>query len=187
MPTATRRTAANKSTKPKAAPAPVVDEDEELEELDESTETDTPVTTAKAQEVTFGVADLCKVADKVAPKANGEKYTTREMRTLLRRLARAGTLNREIVPGNRTRYDWSGPKDPEVQKVLKALKAGELEAEKNEKLQALKDSKAKQREAAAAKGQAATGKTAKKAAAKPAPVVEEADEDDEELELDDDE
>jgi len=173
-----------KNTTKKAAAKPV---EPELEELEESEETETPVASQGTQEVTFGVAHLCALADKHVPKANGDKYTTREMRTLTRRLARAGKLNREIVPGNRTRYDWSGPKDPEVLIILKALKAGELTAEKNEKLEALKARKAKEKDASDAKGKAATGKTATKAKAKPAPVEELEEADDEELELDDDE
>lgn len=155
-----------KSTKP----APVVEPDEIEEDEVEETESKTP-------EVTFGVADLVKLIK----EKTGRDTTTRELRTLLRKMARDSRINREIVAGNRSRYDWSGPKDPEVVAVVKAFKAGELDADKKEKLDALKARKAEQKAAAAAVAAKAEKKAAK---SKPAPV-EEDDEDD--VEIDDDE
>lgn len=166
----------------KPAPAPVVEPDEELEELetDEVEEEETPK--KAAEEVVFGASDLAKLLSEGREKP----ITAREIRTLIRKMARdgSGRVNREIVAGNRSRYNWSGPKDPEVVAIIKAFNDGELEADKQAKLQALKDRKAEQKAAAEKAGTTpAAKKTAatKKAAAKQV-VVEE---DDEELDLDD--
>lgn len=120
---------------------------------------------AGQEEVTFGASDLAKHLS----EGRDKPVSTRELRTLIRKMARdgKGRVNREIIPGNRARYNWSGLDDPEVVAIIKAFNDGELEADKQEKLQALKDRKAKQK--------------AEKAAA------EEVDEDDEELEVEDDE
>lgn len=162
---ATRRTTA---TTKKAKPAPEVDEEiEELEELeDDSVEETKPAKKGAAAAVTFGVADL---AAHLSEKHN-KKITTRELRMLIRKLARDGRVDREIIPGNRSRYDWSGLGDPEVKRIIKAYEAGELEADKQEKLAELKK-----------RGEAK--RAAKKAAA--AAAAEEEDEDD--VEDDDDE
>jgi hypothetical protein len=100
-------------------------------------------------------------------------------------MARDGSnrVDREIVAGNRTRYDWTrGSKDPEVKKIIKAFEGGELEADKQEKLAALKERKAKQDKAdGKVKGTKTKAGTKKKAA-----VVVEDDDSDDELELDDD-
>ena len=84
----------------------------------------------------------------------------------------------EIVAGNKSRYAWSGPDDPEVKAILRAVKGGEVEAGKKEALDKLKEQKAAK---AAAKGDA----PAKKGKKTPPP----ADDDDEleEIEDDDDE
>jgi hypothetical protein len=191
-PTATKRTASKRTAKkaaPAPAPEPEVDEveledDEELDELEADEVEDAPKKSA-AQEVTFGVSDLAKWLTQKFDK----KVTPRELRTLIRKMARdgSGRVDRVITAGNRTRYDWpDGLKDPEVKAIVKAYKDGELEADKQEKLQALKDRKAaKDAEAGKGKGKAAAKKAAaqKKAAA---PVVDEDDED-EDLELDEDE
>lgn len=148
---ATRRTTA---TTKKAKPAPVeeVDEDiEELEELeDDSVEEAAPKKKGAAAAVTFGVADL---AAHLSEKHN-KKITTRELRMLIRKLARDGRVDREIIPGNRSRYDWSGLNDPEVKRIIKAYEAGELDADKAEKLAELKkrgEAKRAAKKAAAAK------------------------------------
>ncbi len=119
MATATKKKAA---TKPAAKPAPKAD----------------PV-----EETVFGVSDVAEII-KVE---TGKVVKTRDLRTLLRKMARDGRLDREIVPGNRDRWIWSGPDDPEVEKIIEAFKAGELEEDKKAKLQALKDRKAEQRAA----------------------------------------
>jgi hypothetical protein len=184
------------------APAELEDEDEadeELDELDEDDAEDTPPKKSAAQEVVFGVSDLAKyLAEK-----SGKKVTPRELRTLIRKMARdeSGRVNREITPGNRTRYNWSGLGDPEVKAIIKAFNAGELEEDKQAKLQALKDRKAQktaEKKAAEADGDdevedekpKAKAKAGKKAAGKKkkakVEVVEVEDDDDEELELDED-
>lgn len=145
----------------KAATAPVVEpevevedletedvEDDELEDLDEAEVAETaPKKSSSADDVVFGAADLAKLASKGREKP----ITTRDLRTLLRKMARDGRINREITPGNRTRYSWSGPKDPEVVKILAAIKGGEIEQGKKEALDKLKADKAA-KQAAKAKG-----------------------------------
>lgn len=165
-------------------PAPVIEPDEELEELEVEEETDeveedeAPKKTA-AEEVVFGASDLAKFLSEGREKP----ITAREIRTLIRKMARdgSGRVNREIIPGNRSRYNWSGPNDPEVKAIIKAFNDGELEADKQAKLQALKDRKTQQKAEAEKKAPAAKKTATKKAAAKQV-VVEE---DDEELELED--
>lgn len=178
------------------------DEDDELEELEEDEVVDEKPASKKAKKtdsVTFGIRDLVALIK----KETGEDTDPRGLRTLIRKMARdeSGRVQREITPGNRTRYDWSGPNDPEVRAIVKAFKAGELEEDKKAKLAALKERKAAQ---VAAKKKAAEAesveeaddeeeapaprrRTAKKTTparrkAKPAPVEEV--EDDEELDLD---
>lgn len=183
------RAAAKKAAPKPAAPAPEPEEvDEELEELEDEEEFE-EVEEAAAQatpagkksrvsdNITFGVAHLAEHLS----KKTGKVVTTRELRTLIRRMARdnSGRVKREIVAGNRSRYDWpNGVKDPEVRAIITAYEGGEAEAAKTEALTALKNRNAETRAAKKAAVPAKT--TAKKAAAKPAPVVE----DDEELEFD---
>lgn len=169
----------------KAAPPVEVDEDEdlELEELEEDVPEEKP-TKGKAKsggdEVAFGASDLAKLANEKFDKS----YDAKTIRTLLRKLARSGKLNREIAPENRTRYSWTGPDDPEVKMILKEIKGGAIETARNEALGALKEKKAAER---AAKAEAAekSGK-GKKAAKKAAPPVDD-DDDVEDLDDDDDE
>lgn len=130
----------------------------EPEEAELTTDEEAPANgKGKVDEVTFGVADVCKLVK----KETGKEYTTRDMRSLIRRLARSEnpSVKREITPGNRSRYDWSGPKDPEVVAIVKAVKAGGIEAAKKEALDALKEKKAKER---AEKGDAKGDKKGKK-------------------------
>lgn len=182
---AAKKTATKRAAK-KAAPAPepeVVDEDlemdEDLEELEADEVEDAPKSGGQ-QEVTFGVSDLAKWLSNKFQK----KVTPRELRTLIRKMARdgSGRVDREIKAGNRSRYDWpDGLKDPEVKAIVMAFKNGELEADKQEKLQALKDRKAKKTaEAPPAKKAAKKGKKA----AAPEPE-EELEDEDEDLDLED--
>lgn len=154
----------------KVAPVVEVDEvdeiDDELEELEETEVADKAPSKkgGAAEEVTFGAADLAKLLS----EKTGKVITTRDLRTLLRKMARSSRLDREILPGNRARYNWSGPNDPEVKAVIKAVTGGELEAGKKEALAKLKEQKA--------------AKTAAKKAAKAAKEEAAGEED---LELDD--
>lgn len=164
-----------KATK-KAAPAPETDE-LELDEVGEDEVEDSETTKKAADDVIFGASDLAKHLS----EKSGKKVTPRELRTLIRKMARdgSGRVDREITPGNRTRYSWSGLDDPEVKAIIKAFDGGELEADKKAKLDELKARKAEKK---ASKGKAAKGKDKKGKKSKPAPA-----EDDDDLELDDDE
>lgn len=158
-------------------------DEDELDELDEDeVEEEAPKAKRKSTQapVAFGVKDLVTYINKRWPD---QKVDARGLRNLIRKLARDGSnrVDREIVPGNRERYDWGSVQNPEVKRIIKALLGGELEADKQEKLAKLKESQAAKK-AAAAK---LTGR--KKVKARPKPVVAEVDEDDEELELDEDE
>lgn len=167
------------STKSKAKSAPAPDPvDEELEEVD-GDEVEESGTSKKADEVTFGASDLAKYLS----EKSGKAVSTRELRTLIRKMARDGSkrVNREITPGNRTRYNWSGIDDPEVQAIIAAFDGGELEADKQAKLAELKANKAAKKAAGEPTGKKA--KKGKKGKSAPAPAAE--DGDDEDLELDD--
>lgn len=164
-------------TRPKPAPVEeqIADDEEDLEELDEDDEVeDTPTKKKSKDAVAFGASDLAALLSSKMDK----EISAKDLRTLLRKMAREETprIAREVIPGNKARYSWAGPDDPEVRRIIKAVTGGELEQGKKEALQKLKDTKA-------AKA-AAEGKTAGKAksktgkASKPAPV-----EDDDEAEL----
>lgn len=161
------------------------DEEVELEDLDTDVEDEAPKSKKSkktaSQEVEFGVADLAKYLSKKMDK----EVTTRELRTLIRKMAREeeARVDREIKAGNRTRYNWPGGlKHPEVKAIIKAVTGGEMEADKKEKLAKLKEDKAKKN---AAKNKAAT-KSSKKGKGKKVAEPEPDDDDIEEIELDDD-
>lgn len=160
------------------------DEEVELEDLDTDVEDEAPKSKkskkAASQEVEFGVADLAKYLS----KKTGKEVTTRELRTLIRKMAREeeARVDREIKAGNRTRYNWPGGlKHPEVKAIIAAVTKGEMEADKKEKLAKLKEDKAKKN---AAKSKAAT-KGSKKGKSKKVAEPEPDDDDIEEIELDD--
>ena len=137
--------------KAKEAEVEQADDDLELEELGDDSTDDTETKSSKSDEVTFGVKDLCDHVE----KETGKKYTTREMRTLIRKMAREDKprVNREVIPGNRSRYDWpKGPKDPEVKAIVAAAKGGEIEAGKKEALDKLKKDKAAKKDKGEKKG-----------------------------------
>lgn len=133
-------------------------EDVELEELDDEA-TEAPAKGAKAADDTWGVRDLIALIK----EKTGKDYTPREIRTLLRKMAREDNarIDREIIAGNKARYSWDGPNDPEVKTILKAVKGGEVEEGKKAALDKLKADKAAKQ---AAKGDtpAAKGKKAAK-------------------------
>lgn len=134
MATATKKTTTKVAAKPAPKAAPVIEQDE-------------------AVEPGFGVADIAAII-KVQ---TGKDVKTRDLRTLLRKMARDGRLQREIVAGNRARWEWTGSDDPEVEAILEAYNNGELEADKQEKLNALKERKASQRAEAKAAAEAEAG------------------------------
>lgn len=169
-----------KSAKAKDVEAPEVEMiEEELEEIDGEEVEETATKKKASDEVTFGASDLAKHLS----EKHGKAVSARELRTLIRKMARdaSGRVTREITAGNRTRYNWSGLDDPEVKAIIAAYEGGELEADKQAKLQELKERKAAKKAAGEP-----TGKKAKKGKGKKAAAPVEA-EDDEELELDDDE
>jgi len=164
------------ATRTKSKPE-VIEDDVELDELEEDVEAEEASPAANA--VTFGASDLARYLT----EQTGKEIKARDLRTLIRKMARdgSGRVNREITAGNRTRYDWEdGLKDPEVKAIVKAVKAGELEAGKKEALDALKARKAEKKAAGED-----TGKKNRKT--KPAPAAVEEVDDDEELMDDDDE
>ena len=164
--------------KAKAAEVEVEEDDIELEELDAEVEEEAPKASKKAKaakkagradDPEFGIRQLCELLE----ERTGKAYQPREVRTLLRKMARdgSGRLNREVSADNRNRYSWTGADDPEVKAVLKAVKGGEIEAGKKEALDKLKQQKA---------AKAAANPAPKKKAA--APV----DDDDDDIDEDED-
>lgn len=151
------------ATRKKAAPVEEVEDDEvELEEIDEVEDDDDEeeapkkatkkAAKPKPEDDVWGVRKLIEHVK----ETTGKEYNPREVRTLLRKLARDGSVDREIIAGNKTRYEWSGPNDPEVKLVVKAIKGGSIEKSKKEALDKLKaDKAAKQAKAAKAKAAAA--------------------------------
>lgn len=166
------KTKATKKSAAKPAPEPEVEDldvdgADELEELEESEAAEAaPAKSKGSDEVAFGASDLAALLS----KKTGKTITARDLRTLLRKMARDGRLDREITAGNRTRYSWSGPKDPEVVAIVAAVTKGELEQGKQEALAKLKEQKAAKQ---AAKAKEKAKKEKKKAAAE----VEEEDDD----------
>lgn len=141
--------------RPAAKKAAVVEDDEDEEDEE-------PPAKAKRQENQFGTAWLAEIV----AQRTGKEYTPYDLRALLRKLAKKGTIDREIGV-ERARYEFKGPKDPVVAALVKMVKGGEIEAAKKESLDKLKD------KAAAKKGTTVTRRATKKAA----PVVEDVDED----------
>lgn len=135
--------------------------EDEIEEVEEAA---APAKTAEPE--VWGVRNLIALIK----KRTGKEYNPREVRTLLRKLAReGGGVDREIVAGNKSRYSWTGSKDPEVLAVLKAVEGGAIEQAKKDALAKLKSDKA----AKTAAAEPAKAKT--KAAAAPAADEEEED------------
>lgn len=172
---------ATKTTRKSKPVEEVEDEDVELEDIDEEVDDDEDEAPAKSKTKTkaavedevWGVQDLIKLIK----RKTGKEYKPREVRTLLRRLARDGSnrVNREIIAGNKARYAWSGPEDPEVKTILKAVSGGEIETAKKEALDKLKTDKAKKDAAKAGK----TDKVKAKKKKAPPPPDDDEDEDDE--------
>lgn len=159
--------ATKKKTAPKAAPVEEIEDDEvELEEIDEvDDDEEAPAKGKKApkEDTVWGVRSLIELLK----ETTGKEYNPREVRTLLRKLAReGGGVDREIIAGNKSRYEWTGPTDPEVKAILKSVKGGSIESAKKEALEKLKSDKAKK---VAAK---------QKAAAQAAAAAEDDDDDD---------
>ena len=163
------------ATRKKTATVVVDDDDDEdvaeLEDLDEDADDDDEPAKPAVPEI-WGVQQLRALIK----EKTGKDYKPREIRTLLRKMAREDkTIDREIVAGNKTRYSWSGPTDPEVRAVLKNVKGGAIETAKKAALDKLKSDKAKKNAAAGEVVKKASAKGTKKAA--PPPDDEDEDED----------
>lgn len=153
-----------------------LDEDLELEDEDEDEE-ETPKAKKKGNsakkkapakaKVEFGTSWLLEYVSEETDR----KMTGRNLRVLLRSMAKKGELNR-TVGEDRTNYSWTGPTDPEVKKIIRAIKDGAVDREKKAALEKLKASKQSKKAAA------------KKGSSKKARVVEDDDDEDED---DDDE
>lgn len=76
----------------------------------------------------------------------GTSHTAFTLRGLLRKLAKQGKLDRE-VGADRSRYTFTGPNDVTVKSVIKAIKNGDLEKDKKEALDKLKEKSAAKRAA----------------------------------------
>lgn len=142
-------------TKAPAEDEELEDLESELDELSEDEPEEKPAKKSKKsadEDEVWGVSDLCDLVK----AETGKEYSTRDMRTLLRKMAREDKprVNREVIAGNRARYSWTGPDDPEVKQVLKAVGKGEIEAGRKEALAKLKEQgeakKAKKKAAAEA-------------------------------------
>ena len=131
--------------------AAVVEVDDDLDELEELEEEPAPKKAKKAapkkaarrvaaendeESSAYGASWLAEHIN----EQTGKEYSSANIRTLLRKLARAGELDRAIGE-DRGRYEFAGPNDPIVKAVLKAVKEGAVEKEKTERLAAVKDKK----------------------------------------------
>lgn len=156
------------------------EEELELDDLETDVEDDSSAKKSKTPEVEFGASDLAAYLTSKMPE--GKKVTPRDLRALIRKMAREEDprVDREVIPGNRTRYDWPGGlKNPEVKAIVKAVLGGEMEADKQAKLAELKERKAKKT------AEGAKGKKGKDGKGKKAAPVEEPDDEVEEIEVDD--
>jgi hypothetical protein len=152
-----------RTTRTRAAAKPVEEDDvfEELDELEEAAdddleELDEPEETKPARGRAKKAAPAAKkTAAKAAPKSEsseydsnwlashiteetGVEYDSRGVRMLLRKLAKDGSLDREIGT-DRARYTFpKGPTDPTVRAVIKMVKSGEAQAVKREGLENVK-------------------------------------------------
>lgn len=120
----------------------------------------------KKKEVVFGTAELLELIN----EETGRELTGRTLRPLLRKMAKLGTLDRSVGE-DRTNYSWSGPNDPEVKRIVKAIRDGEFERHKQENLDKLKSGKASKK---------AAKKASSKKSVKRAPARDEDDEDEDE-------
>lgn len=160
---------AKKSKAAKAAPAPEVDELEvDVDEVETEEEAPKAPAKPKAEKIEFGSQWL---ADHVNEEC-GTSYTPYSLRILLRKLTKDGALERSEAEG-RARYSFTGPKDPQVKAIVKAVKSGEAEKAQKERLDGLKEKRS------------AAKKTTTKKGKKAAPEVEPDVDDDDDIEVED--
>jgi len=148
--------------------APEVDADVEDFDIEEDDDADTEEIEApapKAKKAKKAAAE--KPAKVAAPKIEfgtkelaahvnaetGKSYDAYNLRILLRKLTKDGILERVESEG-RSRYSFSGPKDPQVKAIVKAVKEGAAEKAKTERLDKLKADRAATKAAAPKKSKA---------------------------------
>lgn len=162
--------ARKKSSKPAVEAVEELDEDVLLE--DETVEEAPKAKKAPVRApIEFGTKEL---ADHVNAEA-GTSYDAYALRILLRKLTKDGVIEREESNG-RSRYSFTGPKDPQVKAIVKAVKEGAAEKAKSERLEGLKEKRK-----AAPKTKAASKKAKQAAEVEPEIVDEEDFEDIEEI------
>lgn len=188
-----------------AEPEPVEDEEidedelEDLDDLDDEVEEKPAkkVAAPKRKKIEYSTAWLADLINEKLDKS----VTPYQLRDFIRKLARKGQLQRDIGV-DRSRYEWTGPKDPEVLFIFKQVKAGALDREKKGNLENLRKAREKraanlkaQREAEAAEDDVdeieetppprRRRTTARKAKPAPEPELEEMEDEDEDEELED--
>lgn len=139
---------------------------------------DVEETTAKPAAETKGTAWLTDVVNKNL----GTNYTGYQVRILIRKLVKAGTIER-----GEGRYEFTGLRDPRVLAIVKAAKAGGVKEAAAEKVEQAKATSTRSRRKPAPTeeepaAEAKPTRTRRKPAPKPEPEVEDDDEDD--LDLD---
>lgn len=87
----------------------------------------------KAESTGYGASWL---AEYVNEELN-TNYTAAQMRVILRRMAAAGDIEREVGT-DRARYSFTGENDRTVKAVLKRVKSGEVDQAKADRLEAAK-------------------------------------------------
>jgi hypothetical protein len=111
----------------------------------------------------------------------GTDYNSAAIRILLRKLVKDGKLAREIGE-DRSRYNFvKGANDPIVKAVVKAVKSGDLQAERKESLDKAKATRTAKKAAATEESPARKARASSRKA-KPAPEVIDEDEFEDEIE-----
>ena len=92
---------------------------------------------AAAPKIEFGTKELAAHVN----AETGASYDAYNLRILLRKLTKDGVLERVESEG-RSRYSFTGPKDPQVKAIVEAVKSGAAEKAKQERLDKLKADRA---------------------------------------------
>lgn len=104
---------------------------------------------AAAPKIEFGTKELAAHVN----AETGSSYDAYNLRILLRKLTKDGVLERVESEG-RSRYSFTGPKDPQVKAIVEAVKSGAAEKAKQERLDKLKADRAATKAAAPKKSKA---------------------------------
>ena len=123
------------------------EDDEELEDVAEEGDEDQAEDKPARRKIEHGSAWLAEYVNEQC----GTEHTAYTLRALIRGLVKRGEYDRNVGE-DRSRYEFTGPKDPKVLAVIKAIKAGAgKKADKSERVANLE----KARKAKAAKKEAA--------------------------------